>query len=249
MTDGTAMFDLVRYYVGLPLVVPLAASGSDIPPPDGRAPTRSSATCCCDRVARHADSQFGRDHHFGEIRTPADFRRRVPIRGYEGLRALHRPRPPGGPRRPVRRGDRGPDVRHDVGDDQPAQDDSGDPRVAARLPRGLDDLGHPRLRRPLRDPRIRAAADPPARQRLARTVHSLRHPLRRDHRADGPHAEPAGPVHLLHAPRRARGSRTSRRSITWHCGSRSTAISAPRSRPTQARSWRLPGWATARRRP
>src|SRR4051794_37873714 len=37
------------------------------------------------RVARHADSQFGRDHHFGEIRTPADFRRRVPVRGYEGI--------------------------------------------------------------------------------------------------------------------------------------------------------------------
>ncbi len=35
------------------------------------------------RVAQHADSQFGRDHHFAEIRTPADFRRRVPIGGYE----------------------------------------------------------------------------------------------------------------------------------------------------------------------
>src|SRR5262245_52273193 len=35
------------------------------------------------RVARHADSQFGRDHHFAEIRTPADFRRRVPIGGYD----------------------------------------------------------------------------------------------------------------------------------------------------------------------
>ncbi|MBX6312312.1 MAG: GH3 auxin-responsive promoter family protein [Isosphaeraceae bacterium] len=35
-------------------------------------------------VRRHADSQFGRDHHFAEIRTPADFRRRVPIRGYDG---------------------------------------------------------------------------------------------------------------------------------------------------------------------
>jgi hypothetical protein len=35
------------------------------------------------RVARHADSQFGRDHHFAEIRSPADFRRRVPIGGYD----------------------------------------------------------------------------------------------------------------------------------------------------------------------
>jgi GH3 auxin-responsive promoter len=36
------------------------------------------------QVARHAESQFGRDHHFGEIRSTADFRHRVPIRGYEG---------------------------------------------------------------------------------------------------------------------------------------------------------------------
>ena len=35
------------------------------------------------RLARHADSQFGRDHFFGEIRTAADFRRRVPISGYD----------------------------------------------------------------------------------------------------------------------------------------------------------------------
>lgn len=36
------------------------------------------------RIARHADSQFGRDHHFNEIRTPADFRKHVPVRGYDG---------------------------------------------------------------------------------------------------------------------------------------------------------------------
>jgi hypothetical protein len=35
------------------------------------------------RLARHADSQFGRDHFFGEIRTPEDFRKRVPIGGYD----------------------------------------------------------------------------------------------------------------------------------------------------------------------
>jgi hypothetical protein len=35
------------------------------------------------RLARHADGQFGRDHFLGEIRTPADFRRRVPISGYD----------------------------------------------------------------------------------------------------------------------------------------------------------------------
>ena len=35
------------------------------------------------RLARHADSQFGRDHCLHEVRTPADFRRRVPISGYD----------------------------------------------------------------------------------------------------------------------------------------------------------------------
>ena len=36
------------------------------------------------RIARNADSQFGRDHHFGSIRSAADFRKHVPIRGYDG---------------------------------------------------------------------------------------------------------------------------------------------------------------------
>jgi hypothetical protein len=35
------------------------------------------------RIAQHADSQFGRDHYFREIRTPADFRHRVPIGDYD----------------------------------------------------------------------------------------------------------------------------------------------------------------------
>lgn len=37
-----------------------------------------------DLVRRNADSRFGRDHGFAEIRSAADFRRRVPIRGYDG---------------------------------------------------------------------------------------------------------------------------------------------------------------------
>ena len=36
------------------------------------------------RLARHADSQFGRDHHFSSIRNSSDFRKAVPIRGYDG---------------------------------------------------------------------------------------------------------------------------------------------------------------------
>ncbi len=37
------------------------------------------------RIAQHTDSQFGRDHHFNEIRTPDDFRRRVPIGSYDRM--------------------------------------------------------------------------------------------------------------------------------------------------------------------
>ncbi len=36
-----------------------------------------------DQIARNADSQFGRDHHFREIRTPDDFRRQVPVSDYD----------------------------------------------------------------------------------------------------------------------------------------------------------------------
>ena len=35
------------------------------------------------RIARNADSQFGRDHFFSEIRTPEEYRRRVPVSGYD----------------------------------------------------------------------------------------------------------------------------------------------------------------------
>src|SRR5215207_4949411 len=32
-----------------------------------------------------ADTGFGRDHHFGEIKTLEDFRRNVPVAGYEAV--------------------------------------------------------------------------------------------------------------------------------------------------------------------
>jgi hypothetical protein len=34
-------------------------------------------------IARHGSSQFGRDHHFREIRSAADFRKQVPLGGYD----------------------------------------------------------------------------------------------------------------------------------------------------------------------
>src|SRR5262249_50830699 len=34
-------------------------------------------------LTRHADTDFGRDHHFAEIRNVADFRRNLPVARYE----------------------------------------------------------------------------------------------------------------------------------------------------------------------
>ncbi|HZT79337.1 MAG TPA: GH3 auxin-responsive promoter family protein, partial [Gemmataceae bacterium] len=34
-------------------------------------------------LARHADTDFGRAHRFRDIRTPADFRRQLPVAGYD----------------------------------------------------------------------------------------------------------------------------------------------------------------------
>jgi hypothetical protein len=80
---GLLMFNTIRKVAGLPL--------------EHRSRTLASAflgqTARADEVqrdrllaiiARHADSQFGKDHHFQEIRSPADFRKRVPVRGYDG---------------------------------------------------------------------------------------------------------------------------------------------------------------------
>src|SRR3954453_17608813 len=77
------MFDAIRKCVGLPLVhrsrrlarrfLDQTARTADV-----------QRELLLSRIARHADSQFGRDHHFNEIRSPADFRTQVPIRGYEG---------------------------------------------------------------------------------------------------------------------------------------------------------------------
>jgi hypothetical protein len=78
------MFDLVRKVAGLPLEHRSRRLAREFLRQTARADEVQRALLL-DLVARHADSQFGRDHHFREIRTPADFRRRVPIRGYDGL--------------------------------------------------------------------------------------------------------------------------------------------------------------------
>lgn len=77
------MFDLIRKYAGLPLILRARRLARQFLSETARA-DQVQRDLLLARVARHADSQFGRDHHFSEIRTPADFRRRVPIRGYDG---------------------------------------------------------------------------------------------------------------------------------------------------------------------
>lgn len=76
------MLDLALFAIGYPLICNSRALARRF-----LAQTERAADVQRDlllrRVARHADSQFGRDHHFAEIRSPADFRRRVPIRNYE----------------------------------------------------------------------------------------------------------------------------------------------------------------------
>src|SRR3954463_10152976 len=78
------MFSLIKRLVGRPLVRRSRGLARAFPEPTARA-DEVQRRLLLERVARHAESQFGRDHHFHEIRTPADFRRRVSIRGYEAM--------------------------------------------------------------------------------------------------------------------------------------------------------------------
>jgi hypothetical protein len=77
------MFDHIRKIAGLPLEFRSRRLARQFLDQTQRA-ADVQRTLLASMIARHADSQFGRDHHFREIRTPADFRRQVPIRGYDG---------------------------------------------------------------------------------------------------------------------------------------------------------------------
>ncbi len=77
------MFKLVRKLAGRPIQRRARRLAEDFLRQTDRAGDVQRALLMS-RIARHADSQFGRDHHFGEIRNPADFRRMVPVRGYDG---------------------------------------------------------------------------------------------------------------------------------------------------------------------
>ncbi|MFO0929091.1 MAG: GH3 auxin-responsive promoter family protein [Gemmataceae bacterium] len=48
-------------------------------------PQRVQEAVLRDILAAQADTGFGRDHRFADIRTVADFRRRIPVAGYEAV--------------------------------------------------------------------------------------------------------------------------------------------------------------------
>jgi hypothetical protein len=77
------MFYLIPKYAGLPLIARSRRLATAFLRQTAHAQDVQRARLL-ELVARHAGSQFGRDHHFSEIKSAADFRRRVPIRGYEG---------------------------------------------------------------------------------------------------------------------------------------------------------------------
>jgi len=76
------MFNQIRKYVGLPLLARSRARARQFLR-QAKDADRVQRDLLLARVARHAESQFGRDHHFGEIKSAADFRRRVPVAGYD----------------------------------------------------------------------------------------------------------------------------------------------------------------------
>lgn len=77
------VLDRLRWFVGRPIAQRARRLAQQFLDATARTP-EVQHELLLKRIARHADSRFGRDHGFHEVRTPADFRRRVPVRGYEG---------------------------------------------------------------------------------------------------------------------------------------------------------------------
>jgi hypothetical protein len=76
------MFEIIKRVAGVPIANRARRLARSFLEQTGRA-RDVQCELLLRRVARHADSRFGRDHHFAEIRTLADFRRRVPVGGYD----------------------------------------------------------------------------------------------------------------------------------------------------------------------
>src|SRR5260370_787278 len=73
---------LLRRVVGKLLAVPVRRrlAAFDAATHD---PRRVQQALLLDLLRYQADTAFGRDHHFHDIRTAEDFRRRVPVAGYD----------------------------------------------------------------------------------------------------------------------------------------------------------------------
>lgn len=81
--DTTPMLWVPRKLAGIPLVLRTRAMAAEFLRESARA-RHWQQVRLRELIERNTRSGFGRDHGFSEIRTPSDFRRRVPIRGYEG---------------------------------------------------------------------------------------------------------------------------------------------------------------------
>ena len=77
------MLHLIRKYAGRPLVRKTRALAASFLEQTKRA-GEVQRDRLVELVKRNAESQFGRDHHFGEIKNASDYRKRVPVRGYDG---------------------------------------------------------------------------------------------------------------------------------------------------------------------
>lgn len=77
------MFGIVKRLVGRPIARKARGLATSFLDQTARA-DEVQRDLLLGRIRRNSDSQFGRDHRFNEIRTVEDFRRQVPIRGYEG---------------------------------------------------------------------------------------------------------------------------------------------------------------------
>ncbi len=78
------MLSLVRHIAGTPIARRSRARAQRFLDQTARADDVQHARLRS-LIDRHAESQFGRDHHFHSIRDHADYVRQVPIRGYDGL--------------------------------------------------------------------------------------------------------------------------------------------------------------------
>src|SRR5262249_26812618 len=78
------MLHLIRKYAGLPLERRTRELAADFLNQTKRA-DEVQRDRLLELVRRNADSRFGHDHRFDEVRTTSDFRRRVPVRSYDGL--------------------------------------------------------------------------------------------------------------------------------------------------------------------